>query len=74
LVVIGYGFQDSGVNEYLEKYYLSTSKRMVVIDPYKPKTDLLEKYKATYIPKGVTQVTYQEYLELIPTELKPKTE
>lgn len=74
LVVIGYGFQDSGVNEYLEKYYLSRGKHMVVIDPYKPKTDLLEKYKATYIPKGVTQVTYQEYLEQIPTELKPKAE
>ena len=45
---------------------------MVVIDPYKPKTDLLEKYKATYISKGVTQVTYPEYLEQIPTELKLK--
>ena len=47
---------------------------MVVIDPYKPKTDLLEKYNATHIPKGVTQVTYQEYVEQIPTELKPKAE
>lgn len=74
LVVIGYGFQDPGINEYLEKNFLSREKQMVVIDPYKPKTDLLEKYNATHIPKGVTQVTYQEYVEQIPTELKPKAE
>jgi len=35
LVVIGYSFQDSGINEYLEKYFLSRGKRMVVIDPSK---------------------------------------
>ena len=70
LVVIGYGFQDSGINEYLEKYFLSRGKRMIVIDPNKPSIDLLEKYNATYIQKGVTQVTYQEYLDLIPTVLK----
>ena len=74
LVVIGYGFQDNGINEYLEKHFLSRGKHMVVIDPYKPKTDLIEKYSATYIPKGVTQVSYQEYLEQIPAELKDKTD
>lgn len=74
LVVIGYGFQDPEINKYLEEHFLSRGKHMVVIDPYKPKTNLLEKYKATYISKGVTQVTYPEYLEQIPTELKLKTE
>lgn len=74
LVVIGYGFQDNGINEYLEKHFLARGKHMVVIDPYKPKTDLLEKYNATYIPKGVTQISYQEYLEQIPSELKEKTD
>jgi len=74
LVVIGYGFQDPGINEYLEKKFLSRGKHMVVIDPYKPKTDLIDKYNSTYIPKGVTQLTYQEYLELIPAELKSKTD
>lgn len=74
LVVIGYGFQDNGINEYLEKHFLSRGRHMVVIDPYQPKTDLIEKYKATYIPKGVTQVSYQEYLEQIPAELKNITD
>ncbi len=74
LVVVGYGFQDGGINEYLEKCFLSQGKPMVVIDPYKPKTELLDRYKATYIPKGVTQVTYQEYLEIIPPKLRPPNE
>ncbi|MBX3163754.1 MAG: hypothetical protein KF900_04690 [Bacteroidetes bacterium] len=74
LVVIGYGFQDSGVNEFIEKNYLSKGRAMIVIDPYKPKTQLIDKYKAVYIPKGVTHVTYQEYLEQIPNNLKAKSE
>jgi hypothetical protein len=74
LVVIGYGFKDPGINEYLENFFLSRGKHMVVIDPYKPNTDLLEKYNATYIPKGVTEVTYHEYLEQIPSEFKPYPE
>jgi hypothetical protein len=73
LIVIGYGFKDPGINEYLEKNYLLRGKHMIVIDPKKPDSDLIEKYKATYIPKGVTEVEYQEYLKLIPTELKLKS-
>lgn len=73
LVIIGYGFQDSGINNYLENFFLTRGKHMVVIDPYKPNTELIEKYNATYISKGVTEVTYQEYLNQIPTELRPET-
>lgn len=74
LVVIGYGFNDGGINKYLEDSFLSKGKHMVVIDPYKPKNEFIDKYKATYIPKGVTQVTYKEYLDIIPTGLRPKNE
>lgn len=70
LIVIGYGFQDSGINEYIEKNFLSRGKPMIVIDPNKPNTELLDKYKALHIAKGVTQVTYTEYLKLTPTILK----
>jgi hypothetical protein len=66
LVVIGYGFQDGGINEFIEKHFLASGNRMIVIDPNKPKTDLIDKYNTKYISKGVTQVQYQEYLELIP--------
>ncbi|RAW01561.1 hypothetical protein [Pseudochryseolinea flava] len=70
LIVVGYGFQDPGINEYLEKYFLSLGKKMLVIDPHRPQTDLLEKYEALHIAKGVTEVTRDEYLEIIPANLK----
>jgi hypothetical protein len=70
LVVVGYGFQDGGINEYLEKFFLTTGKHMIVVDPYKPKTELIDKYQAMHIPKGVTQVPYDEYLSFIPKGFK----
>jgi len=66
LVVIGYGFQDPGVNEYIENHFLTNGKKMIVIDPAMPKTDFLVKYGAVHIPKGVTELSYQEYCDLIP--------
>lgn len=66
LVVIGYGFQDGGINKFLEDSFLSRGKKMIVVDPNKPSTDLIEKYKASHIHLGVTQVSYDEYLALIP--------
>lgn len=70
LVVIGYGFQDSGINEYIEKNFLCRGRHMIVIDPNVPQTNLIKKYKATHLLKSVTQVTYLEYLEQIPEELR----
>lgn len=61
LIITGYGFQDSGINEYIENYYLKDGKPMLVIDPFKPKTDLLERYSSIFIEKGITQVRYEEF-------------
>ena len=33
LIVIGYGFQDCGINDYLVKNFLDKGKQMIVIDP-----------------------------------------
>ncbi len=60
LVVAGYGFKDLGINEYIEKYYLKNGMPMLVIDPYKPQTALLEKYSSVFIEKGITQVDFKE--------------
>ncbi len=62
LYVIGYGFQDTGINEYLETNFLSKGKKMIVIDPYKPKTYLIDKYNAIFINKGITEVSSEELL------------
>ncbi len=72
LIVIGYGFQDSGINKYLENYFLKMGKKMIVIDPYKPKTDLLDKYDSALILKSITEVKYNEYIELLPEKLKKR--
>ena len=38
---------------------------MLVIDPYKPKTDLLERYSNIFIEKGITQVKYEEFKQIM---------
>ena len=43
---------------------------MIVIDPFKPKTDLIDKYNATYIEGGVTEIDYESYLKLLPSFIK----
>lgn len=65
LIITGYGFQDSGINEYIENHYLKDGKPMLVIDPYKPKTDLLERYSNIFIEKGITQVKYEEFKQIM---------
>jgi len=65
LIVIGYGFQDPGINEFIENNFLSKGKKMIVIDPFLPKTSLIEKYGAVHVPKGVTELSYEEYCDLI---------
>lgn len=72
LFVIGYGFQDKGINEFLENHYLIFNKPMIVIDIKKPDSPLIEKYndQITFIDKGAIGVSYKEYMELVKLPLK----
>jgi hypothetical protein len=72
LIVIGYGFLDPGINEYLEKYFLTKGKKMIVIDPNKPQSEIIDKYGGTHIPVSVTALSYDQYLSLLPEDLRPK--
>lgn len=63
LIVIGYGFKDSGINRFLEKHFIPRGKKMVVIDPSKPDSTLLN-HNTHYVAKGVTQLSYKEYMSL----------
>lgn len=65
LIVIGYGFKDFGINEYLEKNFLSRGGKMTVISPHKPDSDLLEKYNAIFIGKGITEISDEEFKQII---------
>jgi len=67
LVVIGYGFQDKGINEILEEYYLKKGKQILVIDIAKPACELLERYpkQISLSTKGVTNTSYEAYTEFM---------
>ena len=74
LIVTGYGFNDGGINEIIEENYLREGKEMIIIDPFKPKTKLIEKYNVKLIIKGITELNNQEFIDLLPEQLKEKRE
>jgi hypothetical protein len=60
LIVIGYGFMDSGINEYLQKYLLDLNKKMVVVDPFITKEKLLLSGNIEIINKGIDDYTQND--------------
>ncbi len=56
LIVVGYGFQDPGINQFLEQYYLSRGGAMYVIDPGSPRSGLLQEYEHTHIKKSIADL------------------
>jgi len=44
LIVIGYGFKDQGINDFLEADFLSLGKKIMVIDVKKPEAEIVTKY------------------------------
>lgn len=64
LIVIGYGFNDSGVNEYLKKQYLRYGRKMVVISPSKPTSNLMD-FNVGVIEKKMQDVTYDEFTSIL---------
>ncbi len=65
LIVIGYGFGDSGINDYLKKYFLDRGGKMVVIIPKKPDTELINYPNTVILEKKMEQVSLQEYMSLL---------
>ncbi|MBL7794550.1 MAG: SIR2 family protein [Saprospiraceae bacterium] len=64
LIVIGYGFADAGINQYLEDFFLKAGKKMIVINPSKPKSDLMN-YDVEVLEKKMQHVTYEEFSSMI---------
>lgn len=63
LIVIGYSFIDSEINRIIiDKYLRDQTKKMLVIDPAKPKSDLINLPNVIHLPLGV------EYFRLIDVE------
>ena len=69
VIVIGYGFQDCGINDYLVKNFLDKGKQMMVIDPKNPHKKMIDKYKAIHIPCSIADLKHQN--DKIMSCLKP---
>lgn len=65
LIVIGYGFKDNGINDYIENNFLVHGKTMIVIDPFKPQSELFEKYNVSYINASVINAPYDDIVKML---------
>ncbi|HEY4327508.1 MAG TPA: hypothetical protein VGN20_26220 [Mucilaginibacter sp.] len=67
LIVIGYGFQDKGINDLLEANFLSSGKRIFVVDIKAPECDLLKKYpdQFTITGTGIAETHFDQYMEFL---------
>jgi SIR2-like domain len=64
LIVIGYGFGDKGINDYVEKNFLKKGAIMVVIIPKKPVSPLMNYANVKVIEKKMEHVTYADYIKI----------
>lgn len=65
LIVIGYGFGDKGINDYVEKHFLKKGGKMVVILPSKPSSSLMDYPNVGLIPKKLEQVSVKEFMDIL---------
>ncbi len=73
LIVIGYSFQDPGINYYVENCFLQQGKKMIVIDVRRPTANILEKHDFTFVKKSIIDVSYDEFLRLLSIEVPKRT-
>lgn len=64
LIIIGYGFWDSGINDILLEKYISKGKVPIVIDPYKSSSPFYNAYKFKHIEKSISHVKLSEFESL----------
>lgn len=66
LIVIGYGFKDSKINEYLKTYFLNDSqKTMLVIDITKPQSEILSQSNVKFVAKNVIDLDIEEIKSIL---------
>jgi len=67
LIVIGYSFKDSGINEYLKTHFLNDiNKQMLVVDITKPESELLDSNNVGFIECNVLDMD----IEVIKSKLE----
>jgi hypothetical protein len=69
LIVIGYGFMDPGINEYLQKYLLDLNRKMVVVDPCLAVEKLPVSGNIEIINKGIDQMRLVDFQNAMCAEI-----
>lgn len=67
LLIIGYGFQDKAINEFIENHYLIYRKPVFVIDVKKPESELIVKYgdQISLMLHGVSNYPYNKLMQTV---------
>jgi hypothetical protein len=66
LIVIGYGFRDERINQYLEKLFLDNPRKsMIVVDVVLPKNPLMNRENVHFINGGVSGMDIRQVLARI---------
>lgn len=67
LLIIGYGFQDKGINDLLEMNYLVYRKPVIVIDVKKPNIDFFKPYENQFqfLLNGISNYDYDELMKIV---------
>ena len=61
LIVIGYGFKDSEINDYIKSHFLNKDKNiLLVIDIAKPQSEILNLNNVKFIEKSVIDLDIEE--------------
>jgi len=64
LVVIGYGFRDTRINQYLEESFVNDpSKQMFIVDVVQPITPFLDRPNVHFVEGGVSDMNYKFIVE-----------
>ena len=63
LIIIGYGFRDDEINNYINAYLEDHSKNIFVVDIVKPNNTILEKDRVFFIDGGVVDMDYEYIIE-----------
>lgn len=63
LMVIGYGFWDSGINKFLQKEIIDNGIPITAIDPYEPKGPLYQEHKdkIIHLEMDLKDITLEEF-------------
>ena len=71
LIVIGYGFRDSRINEYIEKHFLDgTSKSVFVVDIAQPVWSPFSSKRVHFLGNGVSGMDTEFILKRLPRASK----